>query len=81
MLEEVIPWIKKRSPKADLSISGQIWAIESPALSVIIPTFNNLEVLKRCLASWKSGRLISRLSYCHRRWLHGRHAGLPAADE
>ena len=25
----------------------------SPALSVIIPTFNNLEVLKRCLASWE----------------------------
>jgi len=24
-----------------------------PALSVIIPTFNNLEVLKRCLASWE----------------------------
>jgi hypothetical protein len=28
-------------------------AIESPALSVIIPTFNNLEVLKRCLESWQ----------------------------
>lgn len=28
-------------------------ATESPALSVIIPTFNNLEVLKRCLASWE----------------------------
>jgi len=27
--------------------------IGSPALSVIIPTFNNLEVLKRCLASWQ----------------------------
>lgn len=25
----------------------------APALSVIIPTFNNLEVLKRCLESWK----------------------------
>lgn len=28
--------------------------IGSPALSVIIPTFNNLEVLKRCLASWET---------------------------
>jgi glycosyltransferase involved in cell wall biosynthesis len=28
-------------------------AIGSPALSVIIPTFNNLEVLKRCLVSWE----------------------------
>ncbi len=28
-------------------------AIEIPALSVIIPTFNNLEVLKRCLSSWE----------------------------
>lgn len=26
---------------------------ELPALSVIIPTFNNLEVLKRCLLSWE----------------------------
>lgn len=28
-------------------------ATGSPALSVIIPTFNNVEILKRCLASWE----------------------------
>ena len=27
--------------------------VGSPALSVIIPTFNNLAVLKRCLLSWE----------------------------
>ena len=27
--------------------------LDTPALSVIIPTFNNLEVLKRCLSSWE----------------------------
>ena len=26
----------------------------APALSVVIPTFNNLEVLKKCLESWQT---------------------------